>query len=116
MHRYTADGLVSDAVKGKAVVVVAPTMREARVTFIETSRRPSVMEGEGISRVFYASGRERIETEAGGSVEFTSTGSVRMGRLRGRSLDVIFVEPGAYVDPVEAWPSLVARSGELLRP
>ena len=115
MYLSAAERLVAHAVDGKHVLVVATDRPSASRAFVEMVRLPSVEVGPTVTRIRYGQGRECIETEAGGSITFSSTRSIQLGAIRGRDLDIVYLFPGASADRRELLPALVTTRGMVIR-
>lgn len=86
MNRYVPEGIARDLEAGKRVIVIASTMRIARLAFEEIAAAHPWPVARGTAGV------ERIESASGGVATFHSAS--RSGSLRGLTADTLVLVDG----------------------
>lgn len=111
MNKFAAHGLIAAAVRGDHILVVCWSQRAAREAFdVFAPLTVGLVVRRGV-------GAERIDTEVGGYVRFTTYRALHL--MRGSSADVVYVDNGVYLDDETRHnlSALIATSdhGELVR-
>lgn len=85
MNRFTADGLIQEALDGKKVVVLSQTASIGHGEFRDVLER---CEHHGLEHNrWFSSGRERVAFGTAGSIHFLSI----QANLQGHAADIVYV-------------------------